>query len=99
MGVPSTLKALLADCAGATAIEYALMAAVVSITAIGGLQAFAGSMDIMWNVVIVAIADALASMPRTSVVGSPRARASTARPSPVPISMLSRGQAVISWAS
>jgi Flp pilus assembly pilin Flp len=60
MGTPSTVSALSADCAGSTAIEYALMAAVVSITAIGGLQAFAGSMDTMWNVVIAAIAEALA---------------------------------------
>jgi Flp pilus assembly pilin Flp len=60
MAVPSTLATLWADNAGSTAIEYALLAAVVSVTAIGGLQAFAGSMDTMWNVVIAAIADALA---------------------------------------
>jgi Flp pilus assembly pilin Flp len=60
MAVPSTLATLSADNAGSTAIEYALLAAVVSVTAIGGLQAFAGSMDTMWNVVIAAIADALA---------------------------------------
>lgn len=60
MGAASSLRELAADGAGATAIEYALLAAVVSITAIGGLQAFAGSMDNMWNVVIAALAEALA---------------------------------------
>ena len=51
---------LLRDQAGSTAIEYALLAAVVSITAIAGMQAFATSMDQMWNVFIAAIAAALA---------------------------------------
>lgn len=60
MGAASIFRELAADGTGATAIEYALMAAVVSITAIGGLQAFAGSMDTMWNVVIAALAEALA---------------------------------------
>jgi Flp pilus assembly pilin Flp len=54
------LRRLLADQRGATAIEYALMAAVVSITAISGLQAFAGSMDHVWNVLIAGLAGALA---------------------------------------
>ena len=54
------LRRLLADQRGATAIEYALMAAVVSITAIGGLQAFASSMDHVWNVLIAGLAGALA---------------------------------------
>ncbi len=60
MGAASSLRELAADTAGATAIEYALLAAVVSITAIGGLQAFAGSMDNMWNVILAALAEALA---------------------------------------
>ena len=60
MGAASTFRELAADSAGATAIEYALVAAVVSLTAIGGLRAFAGSMDTMWNVVIAALAQALA---------------------------------------
>ena len=54
------LRRLLADQRGATAIEYALMAAVVSITAISGLQAFAGGMDRVWNVLIAGLAGALA---------------------------------------
>jgi Flp pilus assembly pilin Flp len=54
------LRRLLADQHGATAIEYALMAAVVSITAISGLQAFAGGMDHVWNVLIAGLAEALA---------------------------------------
>ena len=45
------------------------------------------------------IRDASASMPRARAPGSARARASTARPSPVPISMLTRGQAAVSSAS
>lgn len=54
------LRRLAADRRGSTAIEYALMAAVVSITAIAGLQMFASSMDQMWNVFIAGIAAALA---------------------------------------
>ncbi|MFO1067132.1 MAG: Flp family type IVb pilin [Geminicoccaceae bacterium] len=54
------LAPLLRDRSGSTAIEYALLAAVVSITAIAGMQAFAASMDQMWNVFIAAIAAALA---------------------------------------
>lgn len=54
------LRRLAADRRGSTAIEYALIAAIVAIAAIAGLQAFAGSMDQMWNVVIAAIAAALA---------------------------------------
>lgn len=42
---------------------------------------------------------ASASMPRTRLSGSRAARASTARPSPVPTSMLTRDQAAISRAS
>jgi Flp pilus assembly pilin Flp len=54
------LRRLLGHRDGATAIEYALMAAIVSIVAMAGVQAFAGSMDRMYNVVLVVIADALA---------------------------------------
>jgi pilus assembly protein Flp/PilA len=61
MTAPLTrLRRLAADRRGSTAIEYALIAAIVAVTAIGGLQAFGDSMDQMWNVVIAAIVDALA---------------------------------------
>ncbi|HEX8375293.1 MAG TPA: Flp family type IVb pilin [Geminicoccaceae bacterium] len=36
---------------GTTAIEYALLAAVAAITAIGGLQAFGGETGALWGVV------------------------------------------------
>jgi Flp pilus assembly pilin Flp len=54
------LRQLIENPGGSTAIEYALLAAVVSITALAGLQAFAGSMDEMYNVVIATIVVVLA---------------------------------------
>jgi Flp pilus assembly pilin Flp len=54
------LRRLLGHRGGSTAIEYALLAAVVSIVAIGGLQAFGQGMDQMYNVVLLVIAEALA---------------------------------------
>jgi Flp pilus assembly pilin Flp len=53
------LRRLLGHRDGATAIEYALMAAVVSITAMAGIQAFGAAMGEMYDVAIGAIADAL----------------------------------------
>ena len=42
---------LAADERGTTSIEYALLAAVAAITAIGGLQAFGGETGALWGVV------------------------------------------------
>jgi Flp pilus assembly pilin Flp len=54
------LRRLAVDRRGSTAIEYALLAAMVAIMAIGGLQAYADSVSQLWNVAIAAIATALA---------------------------------------
>jgi Flp pilus assembly pilin Flp len=53
------LRRLIGHRDGATAIEYALLAAVVSITAMAGIQAFGDGMGKMYNVAIGAIAAAL----------------------------------------
>lgn len=45
----NTLKAVWADESGATAIEYGLIAALVSVAAIGALQAMGGSLDTMFT--------------------------------------------------
>ncbi|MEQ8388830.1 MAG: Flp family type IVb pilin [Alphaproteobacteria bacterium] len=42
-------KSLLRDESGATAIEYGLIAALVSVAAIGALQAMGGSLDTMFT--------------------------------------------------
>jgi pilus assembly protein Flp/PilA len=44
-----TLKALVADESGATAIEYGLIAALVSVAAIGALTAMGGSLNAMFT--------------------------------------------------
>jgi len=44
-------RMLTADERGTTAIEYALLAAVVAITAIAGLQAFGSETGALWAVV------------------------------------------------
>lgn len=45
----SKLKALLADESGATAIEYGLIAALVSVAAIAALTAMGTSLETMFN--------------------------------------------------
>jgi Flp pilus assembly pilin Flp len=60
MAIRPALIALMADRRGATAIEYALIAAIVGIIAISGLQAVGSRMDYVWNVLIAALAEALA---------------------------------------
>ena len=45
----TTLRSLLRDESGATAIEYGLIAALVSVAAIGALTAMGGSLDTMFN--------------------------------------------------
>lgn len=52
-------RRFLADSAAATAIEYALIAAVVAITAITGLIALGGGSGSMWGMVGSRVVDAL----------------------------------------
>lgn len=44
-----TLRRLTADEAGATAIEYGLIAALIAIAMLGGLQALGGGAGGMWS--------------------------------------------------
>ena len=46
-----TMKSLWKDESGATAIEYGLIAALVSVAAIGALQLMGGSLDTMFTAV------------------------------------------------
>jgi len=48
------------DDSGATAIEYGLIAALVSVAAIGALTAMGGSLEAMFTTVSTALADAVA---------------------------------------
>lgn len=53
------LRRFLADPAGATAIEYALIAAVVAVMAITGLLALGGGSNSMWGMVGGRVVNAL----------------------------------------
>lgn len=53
------------DAAGATAIEYGLIAALVSVASIGALGLTGDSLDSMFSVVASQLGDAVASMPAT----------------------------------
>ncbi len=54
-----TVKAFIKDESGATAIEYGLIAALVSVAAIGALQVLGGSLQAMFNSVATALNGAL----------------------------------------
>ncbi len=54
-----TLKALVADESGATAIEYGLIAALVSVAAIGALTAMGGSLNAMFTSVSTTLQNAV----------------------------------------
>ena len=54
----STLTQFLTDESGATAIEYGLIAALVSVAAIGALTALGGSLNTMFQTVSSAVATA-----------------------------------------
>ena len=54
----STLASFLTDESGATAIEYGLIAALVSVAAIGALTALGGSLNTMFQTVSSAVATA-----------------------------------------
>ena len=55
-----TLKNLINDESGATAIEYGLIAALVSVAAIGALTAMGGSLNTMFQAVSTALTNATA---------------------------------------
>ncbi len=54
----STLTQFLTDESGATAIEYGLIAALVSVAAIGALTALGGSLNTMFQTVSSAVSTA-----------------------------------------
>ena len=47
--VRRNLRGLLADRRGATAIEYGLIAALIAVSAIGGMSALGGGSNGMWS--------------------------------------------------
>lgn len=51
MSCPNPLGSLRRDARGSTAVEYAVLAAVVAIVAIGALRAFAGASLDLWTLV------------------------------------------------
>ena len=57
----SILKNLLADESGATAIEYGLIAALVSVAAIAALTAMGDSLNAMFTAVSTALSSATAT--------------------------------------
>ena len=57
----TTLKNLINDESGATAIEYGLIAALVSVAAIGALEAMGDSLDGMFTSVSTKLDDAVAA--------------------------------------
>jgi pilus assembly protein Flp/PilA len=62
MSMFGNLKSLLKDESGATAIEYGLIAALVSVAAIGALTAMGTSLDSLFNTVSTTLEDAEASV-------------------------------------
>ena len=56
--MPSILARFLTDDSAATAIEYGLIAALVSVAAIGALTALGGSLNTMFQTVSSAVATA-----------------------------------------
>ena len=56
--MPNILARFLTDDSGATAIEYGLIAALVSVAAIGALTALGGSLNTMFQTVSSAVATA-----------------------------------------
>ena len=60
-----SITKLQADISGATAIEYGLIAALVSVAAIGALSLMGGSLDTMFTAVAGQLDSAVAQMPAT----------------------------------
>ncbi|NNE84915.1 MAG: Flp family type IVb pilin [Alphaproteobacteria bacterium] len=59
------LTKLQANTSGATAIEYGLIAALVSVAAIGALNLMGGSLDTMFTAVSGQLDSAVSAMPTT----------------------------------
>ena len=59
MSLVRCLRPLTVDCAASTAIGYAVLAAIVAIVAIGGLQAFCDSAVGLYDFIITTIGSAL----------------------------------------
>lgn len=59
----ATLKRLYQDESGATAIEYGLIAALVSVASIGALGALGGSLETMFGAVSGQLDTAVTNMP------------------------------------
>lgn len=55
----TTIRSLLRDESGATAIEYGLIAALVSVAAIGALQAMGGSLETIFTSVSTTLSSAV----------------------------------------
>lgn len=55
----TTLRSILRDESGATAIEYGLIAALVSVAAIGALQAMGGSLETIFTSVSTTLQSAV----------------------------------------
>ena len=49
MRILLTIKAILANCRGATAIEYALILSLVFLAMIGGVEAFSTQLIAVWD--------------------------------------------------
>ena len=49
IAIRGTLRKLLADQGGATAIEYGLIVALIAVAAIGGISALGGGAGGMWT--------------------------------------------------
>ena len=47
--IRTTIRRLLADQGGATAVEYGLIAALIAVAAIGGISALGGGAGGMWT--------------------------------------------------
>lgn len=62
----NTIKQFIADESGATAIEYGLIAALVSVAAIAALTAMGGSLNSMFTAVSTALNGAVTSASGTS---------------------------------
>lgn len=59
----NVIRKLIKDESGATAIEYGLIAALVSVAAIGALTAMGQSLDAMFTAVSVALDTAVVATP------------------------------------
>ncbi len=65
-----TIRELCADESGATAIEYGLIAALVSVAGIVALQAMGGSLKDMFQAVSTQLDNAVESIPKGSAGSS-----------------------------